>query len=133
MATPINPDHPQSLKERHAADRKKGLVYQDGQGKKAVSTIMASYREMMLNSPKSEKIVKKILDTALDDDHPHQAACLKMAMDRIIPAAAMANIAGASSGKSAVTINITGIGESGVVIDGETGAPEDSGWEDVDG
>lgn len=48
--------------------------------------IMDDYKARMLASPKSRKVIKKVLDTALEDGHPHQAACMKMVMDRILPA-----------------------------------------------
>lgn len=79
--------------------------------RKGDAAILAEYRERMLTSPQSRKVLEKVFEVALDDNHNHQAACLKMVMDRIIPAGALANIAGSGGGKTSVTINITGIGE----------------------
>ena len=61
-----------------------------GRGKvgrpKGDAAIINEYKARMLSSPKSELILQKILDTALDDEHKNQAACMKMVMDRILPA-----------------------------------------------
>jgi len=98
---------------------KAGRVPQKPGPKKGNAAIFEDYRQRMLNSPKSRKVLGKVFEVALDDDHPHQAACLKMVMDRIIPASAMGAIAGSGSGQTAVTINITGFGEA-PEITGET-------------
>ena len=34
-------------------------------------SIMEAYRQRLLNSPSSEKVIKKVFDVALDDDHNH--------------------------------------------------------------
>ena len=123
---------PPTLKQYHASQRRRKDYVPAKPGRpKGVQGIMAEYRAMMLENPSSPKVLEKVLDIALNDEHPHQASCLKLIMDRLVPAGAMSNLAGASTGKSAVTINIKGIGESPVTIDGETLAPEDDGWEEV--
>ena len=98
--------------------------------RKGDAAILAEYRERMLKSPKSRKVLKKVFEIALNDDHAHQGTCLKMVMDRIIPAAALATTAASSGGKSAITINITGIGQ----IDVEGDEPEvlDADFEELD-
>ena len=40
---------------------------------------------MMVTSPKSRKVLQKILDAAVDDDHKNQAAAWKIVADRIVP------------------------------------------------
>ena len=114
-----------TLGEVHARERKGGL------DKTSSAAIISHYTEKFLKNKHADRVLLKVLEVSLEDGHPHQAACLKMAMDRIIPAASVAALAGASGGKSAVTINITGIGgtTSPVTIDGEN--IEDAGWEDV--
>ena len=52
---------------------------------KGNSGILAEYQERMLNSPKSRKVLDKVFDIALDDDHKHQAVCLKLVVDRLVP------------------------------------------------
>ena len=52
---------------------------------KGNSAILAEYQERMLNSPKSRKVLDKVFDIALDDDHKHQAVCIKLVVDRLVP------------------------------------------------
>ena len=55
---------------------------------------------------KSKQVVAKVLQKALDDDDTDQMACLKLVMDRIIPADYMTKSAGKSNG---ITIQIMGV------------------------
>lgn len=117
----VSPKPP--LKRKIGRPKKRQRVSKPGP-RKGDATILNEYRNRMLTSPKSRKVLDKVFEVALKDDHPHQAAMLKLVMDRIVPAGALANIAGASGGRSAITINITGIGEASVggesdVIEGE--------------
>lgn len=61
-----------------------------GRGKvgrpKGDAAIINEYKARMLASPKSEAVLQKILDVALDDEHKNQAACMKLVIDRILPA-----------------------------------------------
>ena len=99
---------------------------------KGTAGIIKEYTTRMLASPKSELVLKKVLDTALDDDHPHQAACMKMVMDRVVPVSGITAELEKSGGKPQISINITGMkdvsvagstvnveAEDGEVIDGE--------------
>ena len=52
---------------------------------KGNTAILAEYQERMLNSPKSRKVLDKVFDIALDDDHKHQAVCIKLIVDRLVP------------------------------------------------
>lgn len=60
-----------------------------GRGKvgrpKGDAAIINEYKARMLASPRSELVLTKIYDVALDDDHKNQAACMKMLVDRILP------------------------------------------------
>ena len=49
------------------------------------AAIINEYKARMLASPKSALVLQKVLDTALDDDHKHQAICLKLVIDRLLP------------------------------------------------
>lgn len=51
---------------------------------KGQTAILKDYRARMLASPKSRKVLTKILDTALEDGHPHQGVCMKIVADRIL-------------------------------------------------
>jgi len=56
----------------------------------------------------------------LNDEHPHQLVALKMCLDRTLPVSMFEKD---KSQRSAVTINITGLGVEPTVIDPEQ--PED--------
>jgi len=70
-------------------------------------------KELMLKSG-GRAVAQKVIDIALDDTHPDQMAALKMCMDRTLPISMFEK---EKSQRSAVTINITGIGEATVVED----------------
>lgn len=55
-----------------------------------------------------ERVINKIVEIAMTDGHPVQSAALKMCMDRVLPVSLFEK--DARGGKSAVTINITGLG-----------------------
>jgi hypothetical protein len=62
---------------------------------------------------KSKYIVQKVLDKALDDNDEDQMACLKLVMDRVLPADYLSKVKGKSN---QIQINITGVGQD-VTID----------------
>ncbi len=70
-------------------------------------------KEMLLKSG-GKNVVQKVVDIALDDGHPGQMAALKMCLDRTLPMSMFEKEKGA---RSAVTINITGIGEAPTIIE----------------
>jgi hypothetical protein len=75
---------------------------------KGESTIMKDYRERMLNSPKSRKVLDSIFSAALDDDHKNQAAAWKIIVDRIVPVSGFDKAAGTVQ-RAAIQVNITGV------------------------
>jgi len=77
---------------------------------KGTQAIINEYRDRMLASPKSAKVLEAIFNAALDDDHKHQASAWKLVLDRVAPTAAFEQEITKGSGKSAIQINITGIG-----------------------
>ena len=87
--------------------------------------IMNEYKARMLASPKSRKVLDAIFNAALDDDHKNQAAAWKLVMDRVAPTALFEKEVIKEGGRSAIQINITGVGStevsSGDVIDGDSG------------
>ena len=83
---------------------------------KGESGIMKEYRERMLNSPRSKKVLDSIFEAALNDEHKNQAAAWKIIVDRIVPVSGF-DKAAAGSQRSAITVNITGV--PGVNIDGD--------------
>jgi hypothetical protein len=78
----------------------------------------------LLLNPKSPKLLEKLFDLAFDDDAKNQSVALKILSDRLMPVAGFT-----SDGKqqAQVSINISGIGvaDTGVTIDGNSGALED--------
>lgn len=91
---------------------RKGEVVAKTRGKRGVrgrpkgdAAIMNDYKARMLASPKSEAIIQKVMDTALTDSHPHQAACMKMVWDRVLPASYFEKDK-FGGGKGSIEINI---------------------------
>jgi hypothetical protein len=83
---------------------------------------MKEYRERMLNSPQSQRVLQVIMDAALDTDHKNQAAAWKIVVDRILPVSGFEKEAG-SLGRAAIQVNISGVPgvtiEKGDIIEGE--------------
>ena len=59
-------------------------------------------------------VAQKVIEIALNDDHPGQMAALKMCIDRTLPISMFEKDKGQ---RSAVTINITGLGQEPTIID----------------
>jgi hypothetical protein len=72
-------------------------------------------KELMIRSG-GKDVAEKVIQIALNDDHPGQMAALKMCMDRTLPIGMFEKD---KSQRSAITINITGLGEAPQVIDAE--------------
>lgn len=78
---------------------------------KGSATIMNEYRDRMLASPKSKRVLEAIFDAALDSEHKNQAAAWKLVIDRIAPVAMFEKEVVKEGGRSAIQINITGVGD----------------------
>jgi hypothetical protein len=76
-------------------------------------------KELMIRSG-GKDVAQKVIEIALNDDHPHQLVALKMCLDRTLPISLFEKD---KSQRSAVTINITGLGQEPLVVDTEQ--PED--------
>ena len=70
--------------------------------------ILDEYKARMLASPKSAKVLETILNAALNDEHPHQAAAWKIVADRIVPVSAF-DTSKAQGGVPQISINISGL------------------------
>jgi len=70
-------------------------------------------KELMIRSG-GKDVAQKVIEIALNDDHPHQLVALKMCLDRTLPVSMFEKD---KSQRSAVTINITGLGVEPTVID----------------
>ena len=111
------------------SEKKKGNRVARGRPK-GDAAIINEYKARMLASPKSGKVLEKIFDAALDDEHKHQAAAWKLVMDRVMPVAAFEKDVVKGSGKNAIQINITGVGGDTTIIGGDD--PIDGEYTDVD-
>lgn len=69
-------------------------------------------KELIIRSA-GKDVVEKVVQIALNDDHPGQMAAIKMCMDRALPISMFEK---GSSQRSAVTINITGLGGEPITI-----------------
>ena len=115
---------------------KKSLVDSKTTGKrnkvgrpKGDAGIMNEYKARMLASPKSAKVLEAIFDAALDNEHKAQAAAWKLIVDRILPVGAFEKEVIKDAGRSAIQINISGVGTAEV-----TDTQGNSGEEDyIDG
>jgi hypothetical protein len=70
-------------------------------------------KEIMIRSG-GKDVAEKVIQIALNDNHPGQMAALKMCLDRALPVSMFEKEKGT---RSAVTINITGIGETPTIIE----------------
>ena len=71
---------------------------------------MQEFKERLLHAPVGESIIRKVLEVALDDKHPGQMSAMKMCLDRMLPVAMFEDKK--EGGRTAIQINITGIGET---------------------
>jgi hypothetical protein len=113
-------------KKSSVSSKKKGSRGVVGRPK-GDAAIINEYKARMLNSPRSRAVMDAIFEAATDPDHKNQAAAWKLVMDRILPIAAFEKDIVKDAGRSAIQINITGVGsttitdgsEQGEEIDGE--------------
>jgi hypothetical protein len=89
---------------------------------KGDASIINEYKARMLASPKSELVLQTIFDAATNDEHKNQAAAWKLIMDRILPVGAFEREVIKDAGRSAIQINITGVGSTEIL-----GSPSGSG------
>jgi hypothetical protein len=89
------------------AKRKRGKV-----GRPQGDTGRIAEFKARLLSTTGTKVIDTVLRKALDDTDKDQVACLKMCMDRLLPVSLFEK--DAKGQRNAVTINITGLGETKV-------------------
>ena len=70
-------------------------------------------KELMIRSG-GKDVAEKVIQIALNDEHPGQMAALKMCMDRTLPVSMFEKD---KQQRSAITISITGLGEAPQVIE----------------
>jgi hypothetical protein len=71
--------------------------------------IMDEYKARMLASPKSARVLEKVFEIALNDEHSGQMAAMKLVLDRIVPASAFDTAKGSNGSAPQISINITGL------------------------
>ena len=110
-------DEPQVQLEKKKAGRPKGIYGLKRQIQeyarnpelalpKTDSQRIKDLKDMLIRSS-GKDVVQKMIDIAMNDNHPAQMAAIKMCVDRTLPISMFDKDKGQ---RSAVTINITGIG-----------------------
>jgi hypothetical protein len=105
--------------------RKRGSTGLSRGRPKGDAAIINEYKSRMLTSPKSRKVLESIFDAALNDDHKHQSAAWKLIVDRIVPVGAFEKDVVKGAGKSAIQINITGVGGTETTVVSNTEEEDD--------
>ena len=114
-------------KKSDMVSRKRGQTGLSRGRPKGDAAIINEYKGRMLSSPKSKKVLESIFDAALNDDHKNQAAAWKLVMDMILPTAVFEKDVVKGAGRSAIQINITGVGGQ------ETTIVSNDGNDDLEG
>ena len=70
-------------------------------------------KELMIKSG-GKNVAQKVIDIALNDEHPGQMAAIKMCLDRALPISFFEKD---KQQRSAVTINITGLGATAPLVE----------------
>jgi len=80
---------------------------------------MAEFKEMLLREDRGTALVRKMLEVAMNDEHPGQMQAIKMCVDRVLPVSLFEEKK-VGGERPTISINISGIGEAttGNVIDG---------------
>lgn len=104
------PGRPKKSEIQAVKDRTKGQV---GRPKGDASRLQ-EFKERLLATG-GTRIIDKVVQVAMQDDHPGQMAALKLCLDRILPASVF-EAAKAGGGSASVTINISGLGEQTKMI-----------------
>jgi hypothetical protein len=119
-------------KKSSVSSKKKGSRGVVGRPK-GDAAIINEYKARMLNSPRSRAVMDAIFEAATDPDHKNQAAAWKLVMDRILPVAAFEKDIVKDAGRSAIQINITGVGSTTITEDSQQGEEIDGEAVDVTG
>ena len=87
------------------ADLKKAR--KPGRRSSAQEAAIADFTARIINSPKSGKLLDNCFRIAMDDNHKHQAAAMKMLIDRMLPMSYFEKASDGNGEKPIVNINIT--------------------------
>jgi hypothetical protein len=91
------------IDKRIRRDTTKGRGRPPGEAQK-IKELMA--RMLLTNG---DAVLKKTIDIALNDDHQHQMAAIKLLMDRALPVSFFENKDNTGSGGNGIVINISGL------------------------
>jgi hypothetical protein len=69
---------------------------------------MAEFRKSIIRSPKSKKVLERIFDAALDDQHKLQGVAWKLLVDRIAPLSGFEKEAGGQQ-RSVIKVEIASV------------------------
>jgi hypothetical protein len=84
---------------------------------------MQEFKSKLLTEENGNKVLMKVLEVAMDDEHPGQSAALKMCLDRMLPTS-MFDEDKKGTDRPSIQINISGLNDpvvSGETIEGEYG------------
>lgn len=81
---------------------------------KGTQAVINDFRDRMLMSPKSAKVLESIFSVALDTEHKHWAAAAKLVTDRIVPLSAFDPNSKGNGTMPQISINITGLNSPSV-------------------
>lgn len=111
----------EEIVKRKAGRPKKGEIVAKKRGSRELrgrpkgdSAIMNEYKARMLASPKSSRVLEKVFEIALNDEHSGQMAAMKLVLDRIVPASAFDTAKGSNGSAPQISINITGLASPAV-------------------
>jgi len=109
---------------RKAGRPKKGEIVAKKRGSRELrgrpkgdAAIMNEYKARMLASPKSAKVLEKVFEIALNDEHAGQMAAMKLVLDRIVPASAFDTAKGNNGSAPQITINVSGISAPSIITE----------------
>lgn len=99
------------VQEEYRAASRKPVTTPEGKRQR-----LQDFKEMLLSPTNGTKVIRKVLEIALDDGHPGQMTALKMCLDRQLPISSFEEAKG-TGGRTAIQINITGV-EPAVTLSG---------------
>ena len=82
---------------------------------------MQEFKNKLLTEENGNKVLMKVLEVAMDDEHPGQIAALKLCMDRMLPTS-MFDEDKKGTDRPQIQINISGLSDTkieGAVIDAD--------------
>ena len=88
-----------AMRTKEAAPRVKNPVTREAR--------INELRDLILSSTNGKALVQKVMEVALDDNHPGQMSAMKMVIDRIIPQSAFE--AAKNEFRTAIQITISGL------------------------